>query len=284
MGEQLAEIWRFRDLLQQLVAREIKVRYKKSVFGFLWSIIPVCLQVVVFTFFVKAASGETTNNSAYLLCGLITWTFFSTTLLDSGQTLLVNYPILKKVYLPREVFPLTCALSNFIHFLMGWAVYFSLFFVILRFIPNMGVPILPTLVFFPLITLVLLLLVIGLSLWMSILSLFYDDIRFIVQTFMNLLMFVLPVIIPADVFRNKMPFKGHDWLFQIYMMNPITAIIEAYRKTILQPLPAKTFGLVDKPLPMNWFTFGGATVITLLILISGLAYFNHRKWEIVERW
>lgn len=282
MGEQLSEIWRFRDLLHQLVSREIKVRYKKSAFGFLWSIVPVCLQVVVFSFFARTLSGDATNYSAYLLCGLITWTFFSTTLLDSGNTLLVNSPILKKVYLPREVFPLTCVLSNFIHFLMGWAVFFVVFFIILHFFPPMGVPVLGSLIYFPLITLVLLALVTGLSLWMSILSLFYDDVRFIVQTFMNLLMFVIPVIFPADKVQDSTIFRGREWLFHLYMMNPITAVIEGYRKTILQPTPQNMLkGL--KPLEMNWWTFGGASLITLLILISGLAYFNYRKWEIVER-
>ncbi len=283
MGEQLAEIWRFRDLLKMLVSREIKLRYKKSAFGFLWSIVPVCLQVVVFTFFVKIFSDQIKNYSAYCLCGLLPWTFFSTALLDSGNTLLVNSPILKKVYLPREVFPLTCAISNFIHFLMGWMVYFSVFFVILRFVPGMGIPVLKTIVFFPLITLVLLLLVIGVSLWMSILSLFYDDVRFIVLTFMNLLMFVLPVLIPADIIRNRSVFKAHEWLFQIYMLNPVTAVIEAYRKTLLEPLPDKMFENAGTALPMNWLTFGGATLITIVILVSGLAYFNYRKWEIVER-
>ena len=119
------ELWRFRDLLGQLVTRELKVRYKGSAFGFLWSIVPVCLQVLVFTFFIKnAANLPAENYSAYLLSGLIPWTYFNTALLDSGQTLRVNYPILKKVYLPREVFPLCSAFSNFVHLLLGWTVYF----------------------------------------------------------------------------------------------------------------------------------------------------------------
>ncbi len=284
MYAQFVELWRFRDLLWQLVARELKVRYKGSAFGFLWSIVPVCLQVLVFTFFIKnAANLPAENYSAYLLCGLIPWTYFNTALLDSGQTLRVNYPILKKVYLPREVFPLCSAFSTFVHLLLGWAVYFIVFFGLMRFI-GFGSPFLPTLLMFPVITLVLVLLVSGLCLWVSILSLFYEDVRFIVQTLMNLLMFVLPVLIPADVIRYSTQFKNRAWLFDIYMMNPISAIIDAYRKTMLEALPRGSFHMVGEPLQMNWIHFGGATVISLLIFLSGYAYFNARKWEIVERW
>lgn len=284
MYSQFVELWRFRDLLGQLVARELKVRYKGSAFGFLWSIVPVCLQVLVFTFFIKnAANLPAENYSAYLLSGLIPWTYFNAALLDSGQTLRVNYPILKKVYLPREVFPLCSAVSNFVHLLLGWAVYLIVFFGIMRLF-GFGSPFLPTLLLFPVITLVLLLLVSGLCLWISILSLFYEDVRFIVQTIMNLLMFVLPVLIPADVIRYSTQFKDRPWLFDLYMMNPISAIIDAYRKTLLEPLPRGSFHMQGEPLTMNWFHFGGATVITLLIFLSGYAYFNARKWEIVERW
>ena len=284
MHAQFLELWRFRDLLRQLVARELKVRYKGSAFGFAWSIVPVCLQVLVFTFFIRnAANLPAENYSAYLLCGLIPWTFFNTALLDSGQTLRVNYPILKKVYLPREVFPLCCALSNFVHLMLGWVVFFVAFFGLMRFV-GFGLPFAFSILYFPLITLVLLLLVAGMSLWISILSLFYEDVRFIVQTFMNLLMFVLPVLIPADVIRYSSVFRDKAWLYDLYMMNPISAIIDAYRKTLLEALPRGSFNMTGEPLHMNWFHFGGATLITLAIFFSGYAYFNARKWEIVERW
>jgi ABC-type polysaccharide/polyol phosphate export permease len=284
MYAQLAELWRFRDLLRQLIARELKVRYKNSAFGFLWSIVPVCLQVVVFTFFIRnAVNLPAESYGAYMLCGLIPWTFFNAALLDSGQTLRVNYPILKKVYLPREVFPLCSALSNFVHCALGWAVYFAVYFGLVRFI-GIHLPFKPTLLLFPLITLVLLILVAGLCLWVSILSLFYEDVRFIVQTFMNLLMFVLPVLVPADVIRYSSFFKAKPWLYDLYMMNPISALIDAYRKSILEELPRGSFNMTGEPLHFNWLHFGGATAITLCIFVTGYAYFNARKWEIVERW
>src|SRR5947207_15970707 len=79
MHEELAELWRFRYLLQMLVARELKVRYKNSVLGFAWSIVPPLLSVLVITFMVRNALGRDIRNySAYLLCGIIPWTFFST--------------------------------------------------------------------------------------------------------------------------------------------------------------------------------------------------------------
>src|SRR5579871_6278863 len=84
MREEMAELWRYKHLLRMLVARELKVRYKNSVFGFLWSIVPPVLQVFVFSFMYQVAFGATVPNySAYLLSGLIPWSFFSTAILDA---------------------------------------------------------------------------------------------------------------------------------------------------------------------------------------------------------
>src|SRR5580700_2356821 len=122
MAENLRELWRFRDLLRQLVRRELKVRYKNSALGFLWSIVPPLLQVLVFTFFIAGIRVKAPNAGAYMLCGVIPWTFTNTAILDSSQSLLINFPIIRKVYLPRQIIPLAIVISNLIHFLLGWCV------------------------------------------------------------------------------------------------------------------------------------------------------------------
>src|ERR1051326_2412347 len=153
MVDDLRELWKFRDLLTQLVNRELKVPYKNSVLGFVWSIIPPLLQVLVYTFFFKGLINvPAKNGSAYMLCGFIPWSFITTATLDSSQSLLIYYGIIKKTYMPREVIPLAIVISNFIHFLLGWAVFFVTFLLVLPIFDFGGFKPLPTLWAFPLIT------------------------------------------------------------------------------------------------------------------------------------
>ncbi len=283
MREELAELWRFRFLLRMLVARELKVRYKNSVLGFLWSIVPPLMQVLVSLFFFRSVLNQSGRNLApYLLCGIIPWTFFQTAILDSSQSLLVNYGIIKKAYMPREVIPLYYVISNTIHFLLGWAVFFVVFFGVWRLF-GIDIPWQRAALWFPVITLMEVALVTGLCLWVSALNVFYEDVKFILQTGFNLLYFLLPILYPADNIYYTPFMQAHPWFYKIYMLNPITAIINAYRKVLLQPVPRETLGLRGEPLMLDWTSFAGAGVICLLVAWSGYWYFNRRKWQFVER-
>ncbi len=288
--ESLAELWRYRYLLQMFARRELKVRYKNSALGLVWSIIPPLLQVLVYMFLFKVALRiEYKNYAPYLLCGLIPWTFFSTALLDASQCLLANYGIIKKVYMPREVIPIATVLSNTVHLFISWTVFFVIFVVLAPFIGK-GIPLLPSLIWFPVITLMLFLLTVGFALLLSALNVFFEDVKFIVTTILNLIVFLLPILYPADVAADFGIMRDYPWLLTIYKLNPITAIIDAYRKTILEPLSPTVFNhmtLPDgkdlPPVPMDWATFGGAFLITVVFAWFGYWYFNRRKWQFVER-
>jgi ABC-type polysaccharide/polyol phosphate export permease len=315
MRDELAELWSYKNLLRMLVARELKVRYKNSVLGFAWSIVPPLLQVLVFSFLARSAFGATVENyGAYLLCGLIPWTFFSTATLDASMSLLVNITIIRKIYIPREAIPLANVISNMVHFMLGWTVYFVAFAIVLPLVGHaigtkLGIPLLPRMLWFPVITFFEVLLVTGLALWVSALNVFYEDVKFILQTVFQLSFFVVPVLFPTDViFYSSHLMKDHPWLFKIYMLNPIAAFIDAYRHMLLEPIRPNQFNpkLVDHvwvrdmwvghkfvpahwtdvskpPLPMQWDTFIGACLISVLIAYSGYWYFNRRKWQFVER-
>ena len=284
MAEALREFWRYRELLRQLVARDLKVRYQNSAVGFLWSIVPPLLQVLVYSFLIKGVLKVPAENyGAYVLCGLIPWTFFSISILDAAHSLVHNEAIVKKVYMPREVIPLGSVAGNFVHFLLGWAVYFSVYYVVFRLIGHGGIPILATALWFPFITLMLLLLTTGISLWISILGLFYKDTKFIIQTVFNLLFFLLPVIYPADVLFYNPVMRANPWLFKLYMLNPVAALINAYRKTLLEDIPVGTLNVPGPAAPMDWPLFAASCLLCVLIAVSGYAYFNRHKWEIVER-
>lgn len=295
MREELAELWRYKHLLRMLVARELKIRYKNSVFGFLWSIVPPLLQVLVFTFLFRNVMGVSAKNiGAYMLCGIIPWSFFSAAVLDSSQSLLINYSIIRKVYIPREAIPLASVISNCVHFVLGWAVFFVAYVVVARFF-GFGIPLLPRMLWFPVITFFEVILVTGLALWVSALNVFHEDVKFIIQTLFQLVYFVLPVLYPADqVYYSSHLIAKYPLAWKLYMLNPITAIITAYRHMLLEPLRPSVFNQTllkanefhpadPLPLPFDGWTFGGACLISVGILYSGYWYFNRRKWQFVER-
>lgn len=286
MRDELVELWRFRELLRQMLMRDLKVRYKNSVFGFLWSIVPPLLQVVVYMFLFRSILGARAQNfPAYMLCGIIPWTFFQTAILDSSQSLLNNFTILRKIYMPREIIPLTSVLSNFVHFLLGWMVYFAVFVFAFR-LKGHGIPLRIEMLWFPFIVAMEFLLVLGFALFFSALNVFFEDVKFILQTLFSLLFFLLPVLYPVDVVKYTSVMQQHPWLYKLYLLNPITALITAFRKTMLDLIRPEDFNPALKgklPDHMDWPLFAVSCLLCVGIAWFGYWYFNRRKWQFVER-
>lgn len=281
MRSELAELWRFRGLLWQLVRRDLKVRYKNSRLGFLWSIAPPLMQVACITFAFKHATdfaARIPSYSAYVLVAIIPWTYFQTAILDSSQSILLMYGVIKKVYLPREIIPLSNAISNFIHFLLSWLVFFIYWWGVV------GAPILPTTIWFPYLVLVQFMLVTGLSLLVSCLNVFYEDIKYIVNILMQLFLFLLPImyIVEQVVYTSNLGRLANPMLVTLYLLNPLTALINGYRKALLEPVhPDAIRG--NMPLPLDAATLLLTGFISFGILVGSYWYFNKRKWQFVER-
>jgi len=290
MLEEMKEVWRFRYLLRQFVARELKIRYKNSVFGVLWSVVPLIISVLVYTFLFNNIVGKSIKNySAYVLCGIIPWTFFTTACLDSCQSLLNNYSIMKKVYLPREIIPLSYVVSNGIHLLIGWAFYFTTFYVIWPLVLGIHIPLLHSVIWFPVVLVMECLLVLGLSFWFAALNLYYQDVKYVLQTIFGLLLFLLPILYPAYIHLEGLHNRHMDWAYSLYLCNPVAAMLTGYRESLLQPVAPELWN--DKLGPLRWdqlfapaWTYGVAILLTFLILWSGYAFFNARKWQFVERY
>jgi len=278
--QELRELWRFRELLWQLVRRDLKVRYKNSRFGFFWSIAPPLMQVACITFVFKYAgfASQFPSYSAYVLVAIIPWTFFQTAILDASQSILQMYGVVKKVYLPREVVPLAATISNFIHFMLSWLVFFAYLVLYVR------APILPTIVWFPYLILIQTMLVMGLSLLVACLNVFYEDIKYMASVLLNLLFFLLPVMYVAEQVAQSpaLSAPGREWLRIAYLYNPMSAIITGYRKCLLQPPhPSAIGGRPSLPLDPAAMLITGA--VSAAILVACYAYFNSRKWQFVER-
>lgn len=278
MLDELKELWRFRELLLTMVQRDLKIRYKNSIFGFLLSVINPLVSVGVMTFVMRnfvAKAGP--SYGAYVFAGYIPFIFFQFCLLDAAQTILVAMPLIKKIYFPREILPLAAVIANFIHFVLM----FGLFLLVL-----LGVycvhpgefPIQTTVVFVPLLMLIMLMLATGCSLIVAALNTFYEDVKYIVSLGLYLMYFLCPIIYFSEQVTNSQ--INHDsggWVHKIYHLNPMAMMCTSFKQLCLAP------GKTEGP---HWFDVRYliiTAVTSLVILILGYGLFNRLKWRFVER-
>jgi lipopolysaccharide transport system permease protein len=282
MLNELKELWRFRELLLSMVERELRIRYKNSVLGFFWSLLNPLITVVVMTLvFKNFLANDTPNLSAYILAAYLPFMFFQMCLLDSAQSVVVALPLVKKIYFPREVLPLTMVISNFIHFLLALLVFF-LFMICFVWVQDPRVfPISWTVVFLPILLIIHLALVTGLSLLISALNTFYEDVKYIVSVLLYLLFFVSPVMYFSENVWHS--FRNWPAGYVLFHLNPVATLCTAYRKVLVAPQPVKTGNIVIDALPLDWALIGYAAVFSFSILALGYWVFNRMKWRFVER-
>jgi lipopolysaccharide transport system permease protein len=253
LGAWLTEVWDYRDLFYFLVWRDIKVRYKQTLLGAMWAVIQPFVTMILLSFFFGKLAGIATESGPYPIFSysvLVPWTFFSTALSSSSNSMISNASLFTKIYFPRIAVPITPVLAGLIDF----AVASLLLFVLM---PYYGVPVTSALLLWPILILPLLCLAIGLGLIMASLSVRYRDVKYALPFLIQLMMFATPIIYPLAVVP-----ASYQWLS---ICNPLTGIIDAFRAAVLHP---QSFDLV---------ALGIALVETFLILVFGLFYF--RKTE-----
>lgn len=242
----------FKYLWWQLVAREIKSRYKQSFIGYLWVILNPLAQLLVYTFVFSVIIKFKTDvpYPIFLFAALLPWIYMQNTLLSASQSLVNNSTLLKKISFPREIIPYSVVIAKGVDF-----VFSSLIFLALTII--MGVTLSPQIIWLPVILLAQMLLMTGLSLMLAAFNLFYRDIQYLANLVIMLWMYLSPIVYPLDLVPAK-------YLF-LYELNPLVGIIEGYRSSL--------FGLEINYVPIYWALF-----ISLLIFVIGYRIF--KKMEI----
>ncbi len=280
---ELKELWKFRELLISMVQRDLKIRYKNSFLGFFWSLLNPLITVLVMTVVFKNFLGNDTKNlSAYILAAYLPYMFFQLCLMDSSQTILTNITIIRKIYFPREILPLASVISNFIHFLLALLVFF-LFLLGVYISDRTLSPFQWTTLALPLLLLINLMLATGLSLFISALNTFYEDVKYIVSVSLYLLFFLCPIMYFSEGVYAKSMQHGGLLLYRLYHLNPVAMLCTAYRKVLVAPQPVSDHGSIYAPLTLDWVLLGVAGVISFLVLVGGYATFNRLKWKFVER-
>lgn len=280
MLKDVRELWRFRELLFSLVERELRIRYKNSFLGFFWSLLNPLIVVLVMTLvFRNYLRHDVPNLSAYILAAYLPFVFFQMSLMDSAQSVLAALPIIKKVYFPREVLPLAMILSNFVHLLLALVVFFA--YLVAVWLLNPGIPpFQASSLLLPVVLIVNLCLATGLGLVVSALNTFFEDVKYIVNVLMFLMLFLCPVMyFSENVYAHSMARGDGGLTYTLYHLNPLATIVTSYRKLLLAPQPVDGI----PPLPFDWALFGTAAGVSVATLILGYAAFNRLKWKFVER-
>ena len=208
-------LYKYRELLKTNVKKEIRGKYKNSFLGVLWSFLNPLLQIIVYALIFQVILKNPQENYAiFLCCGLIPWTFFSSTTTRSAFTMIENGNIIKKVYFPREILPISIVTSEAVNFMISTII-------ILGFVIFGGIGISKYIVFYPLVLLAQYLLLIGLSLIISSISVYVRDLQHLIGVVMQLLFYATPIVYSSETIPDN--FK---W---ILYLNPMTYIINGYR-------------------------------------------------------
>ena len=219
-------LWTFRGLIYSLTLKEIKARYKHSVLGFLWSLLNPLGMMLVFTFVFGylMRNGEIEKFPLFLLCGLLPWNYFTSSVMSGIHSVVGNGNLVKKVYFPREVLPIAYVLSNLVNFLLAFLL---LFIALVVFNAKFS----PWLWLLPVVVLMQTCFVVGLSLILSTLQVFYRDTGMVMDVALLAWFFVTPVFYSIDFIPRFKLLFGMEWDVHrwLYILNPMASLIRTYR-------------------------------------------------------
>jgi homopolymeric O-antigen transport system permease protein len=209
---------RYRDLVWYLVLRELKVRYRRSTIGFLWTMLqPLAMMLVLQVVFSAIFRFDLKNYPIYVLAGILFWNFFSQSVVSSMNSLRNNAGLLRKLPLPKAVFPLATVLSGVLNLLLALIPLFGLLLVT-------GHPLRPSLLFLPVAILLAALFTLGAGLLLSPLAAFFSDVVELVTVILTLLMYLTPVFYPMKIVPVR-----YLWAVRY---NPLRSVLEVFRDPI----------------------------------------------------
>ncbi|GAB4474631.1 MAG: ABC transporter permease [Anaerolineales bacterium] len=249
----LRELWAFRELIYFLTWRDIKVRYKQTVLGAAWAILQPLINMVVLTFIFGNLAKLSTDNiprPIFTFTALLPWGLFSKALADAGRSMLANRSMITKVYFPRLIIPLASVLGGLLDFVIQFAILLGMMFYY-QISPTHAVWSLPLFVLLSLAT------AFGFGLWLSALNVLYRDVGYILPFLTQIWMLVTPVAYSAKVVPPEYQF--------LYALNPMVGVVEGFRWALLGARAPDTLTLVV------------SSVITLIVLVSGMYYFRRME-------
>jgi len=248
----LAELWRYRELLWILAMRDIKVRYKQTVLGAAWALIQPFFQMVIFTilFAHNGFPTEGVPGPVFYFAGLLPWQLFATSLTNAGNSLITNQNLITKVYFPRLVIPIAAVMTGLLDFAISF-VFLILLMAWYHVHPSPAVFLLP--IFIALAFLAAL----AAGLWLSALNVEFRDVRYVIPFLVQFWLFISAVITPSSMVTTP-------WKRALLGVNPMTGVIEGFRWCVYgRPTPGPMLAV--------------SAVSILVVLVGGLFYFRRME-------
>ena len=246
----ITEIWNYKELLYFFTWRDFKVRYKQTFIGVLWAIFQPFITMVVFSVFFGTLLGIPSDNIPYpifVYTGLLFWQFFSTSLAETSGTFINNQAIITKVYFPRLILPLSSVTTKFVDFAIA-AVILACMMIYYGYAPNLS-----GLLILPLLLIITFMIAVGGGLLLASINVKYRDVRYILPFFIQILLFVTPVIYPASI-AGKYSY--------LLALNPMMGVIQSARAALLGTTP------------INWTLILISFVASLALLAIGILFFK----------
>lgn len=267
---------RHRELLSNLIRKELKVKYKNSALGFVWSLANPLLYLVVFslvlTEFLKA---QMPQYHFYLLSGLLAWNMFTAVLPATSRSIVDNASLVTKIYFKREVLPLSAVGAGVVHFLLQFGVLLvaMLVFSHERFW-DAGF------VLFPFASIALLTLLAGMGLILACINVYYRDVQHLVEVGLLAWFWLTPIVYPSSIVRSSR-FWG------IYLLNPMTPIVLGFQRALYARVNFVKDGVVQNtlpPFPITWYAtrLGYVMLTAAVILAAGLWLFRRLDSRLAE--
>ncbi len=250
------EMCQYREFLKTSILKEFRGKYKKSFLGILWSFLSPLFQLliyaIVFPFILK---NNIENYTVFLIVALMPWTFFNSTIIQSAACIVNNAGIVKKVYFPREILPISVTTSNLINFLI------TQFIVFIALIVS-GIGFSKAIIVFPIIVIIQYILQLGFAFIFSAITVYIRDVEYIINIFMMLMFYLCPIVYDA----NMIPAQ----FLKFFKLNPMFHIISFYR-TILY----------YKEIP-NILEVGELFIVCIIILLLGYKIFKKLQKRFAE--
>ncbi len=247
------ELVAYRDLFRFLIWREIKVRYAQSAIGIGWAVIqPIC-SMVIFTIIFGRLANVSSDGAPYALfsfAALVPWTYFSNAVNDGVSSLVNEANMLRKVYFPRILMPLSAVAAKLVDFGIAMVV-LAILMLAYGVMPSAGVIVLPLLIVLMVFT------ASAISLWLTAAAIQYRDVKHAMTFVVQLAMYASPVVYPTTLIPEQW-----RWL---YAINPMVGVIEGFRSALLD----------TQPMPWSWIGIGA--VSATIALVSGLAFFRSKE-------
>jgi lipopolysaccharide transport system permease protein len=249
----IKELWQYRELLYFLSWRDVKVRYKQTVLGAAWAIIQPFMTMLIFSLFFGKLANMPSDGLPYPLftyTALVPWMFFSNSLTMSSNSLVQNANMLKKIYFPRLIIPISTILSGAVDFFVALLVLFMMM-AYYGIVPTANIVWLPLLLMLEIVT------ALGVGLWLSAMNVQFRDVRYVVPFLSQFWLFATPIAYPSSLLDE--PWRT------IFGINPMVGVVEGFRWALL--------GTHTAPAPVVLLS----AFVSLMLLVAGLLYFRRME-------